>query len=81
MADTEVPEARNPQVGDASARRCLFRLAVPAIGLFALTSFVVLFLYAPDTYYRILRAVLQVPRPRPFVDWEYIYAAVRCAKQ
>lgn len=56
----------------------LSRFAIPAVGLLALTAMAVSYVYFPRQYWVIMKFMIAAPALRPFVDWEWIPAAVRC---
>jgi hypothetical protein len=61
-----------------SLRPLIFRFAVPACGLLALSFFSCIYITYPHIYYRLIMYMIKFPAPHPFVDWEYVPSAIRC---
>lgn len=61
-----------------SLRPLFFRLAAPVCGLLVFGAFTVIYMKYPHTYFRLIRYMVKLPGPHPFVDWEYIPSAIRC---
>jgi hypothetical protein len=54
------------------------RFVMPAIGVAALALFAALYVYHPYTYQKVMTAIITLPGPHPFVDWEWLPAAIEC---
>jgi hypothetical protein len=62
----------------AAARAVLRRLAIPTIGLSLLGLFSALFVNHPHVYQTVMAAIMKMPFPHPFVDWEWIPSSIEC---
>ena len=60
------------------SRLLIFRFAVPLCGLLALSVFGFIYVNYPHLYLPVMKAMIKIPGPHPFVDWEYVPSAVRC---
>lgn len=61
-----------------SSKFALSRFLVPAAGLGAFAVATLLYLGDRPAYVQVMTALMKLPAPRPFVDWEWIPSAVRC---
>ncbi len=58
------------------------RLILPLLGLAGLTVFVALHTWAPDTYTKVLTAIMIRPvTSQPFIDLEYLFTTATCWQQ
>jgi hypothetical protein len=53
-----------------------FAVSVAGVSVFALVA--ALYLVSPAMYLHVMYAMMKVPAPHPFVDWEWIPSAVLC---
>jgi hypothetical protein len=56
----------------------LSRVTVPVIGLLALAIFTFLYISYPAADLFITKAMIQVPAPGIFADWDWVPASIRC---
>jgi hypothetical protein len=60
------------------SRLYLSRFAIPIIAIATFVLFGFLWLYHESSYFRLLFLIMKLPAPHPFIDWEWLPAAVRC---
>lgn len=65
-------------MGPTLSKLLLSRFTISVVGLFALAAMVAIHVYFPRQYWLIMKFMIFGPAPRPFVDWEWIPAAIRC---